>query len=108
MYEKQQQHPNRKQGMNETGPIPSIAIFDAWNKIPTGFEMAYIPAKDDYLQWSLTNQYRPSKYDVPYINGINGPLYGRDLLSNHQFGVMNCSPYVVPVSQHYGPNSSPC
>ena len=91
-------------GLNETGPIPSIAIFDAWNNVPTGFEMAYIPAKDDYLKWSLTNQYRPSKYDVPYINGINGPLYGRNTLSN-QHGLIGCSPYALT---NYHPPSSLC
>jgi len=99
----------RQKGVDETGPIPSIAIFDAWNNVPTGFEMAYIPSKDDYLQWSLTNQYRPKKYDVPYINGINGPLYGRKEVSN-QHGLIGCSPYIVPSSssQHHGPNSLPC
>lgn len=77
-----------------TAPIAQIARFDAWNNLPGGFEMAYIPSDNDYLKWSLTNDYKPGKYDVPYVNGINGPLYGRNVIPvppmNNTF---QCTPY---------------
>jgi hypothetical protein len=55
--------------------------------------MAYLPSENDYLQWSLSNNYKPGPYAVPFINGINGPLYGRNTIPIAKNGIL-CNPYV--------------
>lgn len=81
-----------KHGLDESGPIPQIARFDSWADL-RNFEMAYIPSENDYLKWSLTDSYKPLPYDVPYINGINGPLYGRNVIPIRN-GSIQCNPFV--------------
>jgi len=79
-------------------PNAQIARFDAWNDVKGGFEMAYLPSQDDYLKWTLTNAYKPTPTDPPFINGIQGPLYGRNTIPVQEPKSSFCYPYILKES----------
>ncbi len=81
----------RSHGLDESAPIAQVARFDAWNSL-NNFDMAYLPANDDYLKWSLTDDYKRPIHGVPFINGIDGPLYGRNTIPIQN--LIQCNPFV--------------
>lgn len=76
--------------ISESAPKAQIARFDDWHKVP--FELAYLPSKDDELAWSLGPNFRPSPWQVPFLNGTMGPLYGRNSIQIEN--TIQCTPYV--------------
>ena len=82
--------------LNQSSPMAQIARFDDWRDID--FEMAYIPAKNDYLKWSLGPKYKAPPHSVPYSypngNGIDGRLYGTNNIPVRP--MFHCDPFVNP------------
>lgn len=80
---------------DESAPQAQIARFDDWRKAPY-IEMAYNPAPNDYLLYTLGPNYQAPPYTVPFGlpdgNGMTGRLYGTNdipILND-----MQCTPFV--------------
>ena len=85
---------NMNTELNESSPLAAVARFHDWRSVK--FEMAYLPASDDYLQWSLGPNFKAAPFDVPYSypneNGVDGRIFGTNNIPIRN--TMFCFPYV--------------
>lgn len=95
------------QHLSESNPMSQIARFDDWRDVK--FEMAYEPAPNDYLKWTLGPDYKPGRYDVPFA-GVNGNSRDGRLYGTNSIPIVNdiyCEPFVNGCSKGYTPHKTP-
>ena len=102
---RQHQNPNANEmkSISESAPLAQIARFGDWQALPGGFEMAYKPATNDHLEYTLSSSYRPGPHDVPFSgvpgNGIDGRLYGNNTIPVAEQPAGFCSTYINSCQQ---------
>ena len=83
--------------------MAQLARYADWRDIP--FEMAYEPAPNDYLKWTLGPHYKPGPYDVPFA-GVNGNSRDGRLYGTNNIPIVNdifCSPFVSACTKQSAP-----